>query len=58
MLLDLPEKFQVFGIASRPSSFNVGYPQVIKFAGNFDFVIQGKRQPLALRTIPQRSIID
>jgi hypothetical protein len=58
ILLHLAEKIQVLRIAARPASFNIGYPQIIKFFGDLDFVVNRKGNALALGAIPQGSIVD
>lgn len=38
----LPEKLQIFGVAARPSAFNISYTQIVQLAGYLQLVINSE----------------
>jgi hypothetical protein len=56
--LDLLKKLEIFGIRSRPTSFDVVNSELIQFMGNSDFVLHRKGNVFGLRSIPKGGIID
>ena len=50
------EEFLVFGIGIGPAALDVIDTQLVQLSGDDQFVVDGKRDRLALRAVPERCI--
>src|SRR5256884_9904806 len=55
---DPAEKLRVLGVRARPAAFEVVDAQLVQPVRDFQFVVDRKRQALALRAIPQCRVVQ
>ena len=53
-----PEEFGVLVVGPGPSPLDVAHAEVVELAGDSQLVLDGERDVLALRTVPQRGVVD
>ncbi len=52
------EELVVLGVGARPSSLDVGDTEIVQQAADLKFVASGERDPLLLRAVAQRRVVD
>src|SRR5207244_12750963 len=58
LLADAPEELRVLGVRARPAAFEVVNAQLVQPPRDFQFVVDRKRQALALRAVSQCRVVQ
>src|SRR5207244_3709111 len=52
------EQLVVLGVGARPTRLDVVHPEPVELLGDAQLVLDGQRDPLELRPVPQGRVID